>query len=133
MVAHQYEGAGAFAHSCKGVCSLVLFYADSQCRSPPPSLKFRFSNFKNTEDIRMYYDLTARRAPQEIRMDFAVLPAASLYFLYWRTAKWLGFSASNASNIRSTGFLNSSSSSRTSIALMNSMRVEKFCSSTGAS
>ena len=60
-------------------------------------------------------------------------PAASLYFLYWRTAKWFGFSASNASNIRSTGFLNSSSSSRTSIALMNSIRVEKFCSSTGAS
>ena len=28
---------------------------------------------------------------------------------------------------------NSSSSSRTSMALMNSMRVEKFCSSTGAS
>ena len=57
MVAHQYEGAGAFAHSCKGVCSLFLFYADPQCRSPPPSLKFRFSNFKNTEDIGMYYDL----------------------------------------------------------------------------
>lgn len=62
-----------------------------------------------------------------------ISPAASLYFLYWRTAKWFGFSASNASNIRSTGFLNSSSSSRTSIALMNSIRVEKFCSSTGAS
>jgi hypothetical protein len=26
----------------------------------------------------------ASRAPQEIRMDFAVLPAASLYFLYCR-------------------------------------------------
>lgn len=57
MVAHQYEGVGAFVHSCKGVCSLFLFYAIPQCRSPPPSLKFRFSNFKNTEDIRMYYDL----------------------------------------------------------------------------
>ena len=31
------------------------------------------------------------------------------------------------------GFLKSSSSSRTSIALINSMSVEKFCSSTGAS
>ena len=30
-------------------------------------------------------------------------------------------------------YQNSSSSSRTSMALMNSMRVEKFCSSTGAS
>jgi hypothetical protein len=33
----------------------------------------------------------ARRAPQEIKMDFAVLPAASLYFLYCLTAKWFGF------------------------------------------
>ena len=32
-----------------------------------------------------------------------------------------------------TGFLNSSSSSRTSIALIISSRVEKFCSSSGAS
>ena len=29
-------------------------------------------------------------------------PAASLYFLYCRTAKWLGLLASSSSNIRST-------------------------------
>ena len=29
----------------------------------------------------------ARRAPQEILIDLAVLPAANLYFLYCRTAK----------------------------------------------
>ena len=46
----------------------------------------------------------ASLAPQEIRIDLAVLPAANLYFLYWRTAKWFGFFFSNASNIKSTGF-----------------------------
>ena len=44
----------------------------------------------------------ANLAPQEIRILFAVLPAANLYFLYWRTAKWFGFSDSSTSNIRST-------------------------------
>lgn len=34
----------------------------------------------------------ARRAPQLTRIDFKVLPAASLNLAYWRTAKWFGFS-----------------------------------------
>ena len=75
----------------------------------------------------------ASLAPQEIRMDFAVLPAASLYFLYCRTAKCSGLAFSKSSNSSSTGFLNSSSSSRASLALINSSSVEKFCSSSGAS
>lgn len=75
----------------------------------------------------------ASLAPQEIRILFAVLPAASLYFLYCRTAKCSGFSASNSSNSSSTAFLNSSSSSLASEALINSSSVAKFCSSSGAS
>ena len=43
-------------------------------------------------------------APQEIKIDFAVLPAANLYFLYCRTAKCWGFSFSSSANIISTGF-----------------------------
>lgn len=75
----------------------------------------------------------ASRAPQEIKILLAVLPALSLNLAYWRTAKWSGLRFFSSSNIKSTGFLKSSSSSRTSIALINSMSVEKFCSSTGAS
>ena len=48
-------------------------------------------------------------------------------------AKVFGFFRFKSSNIRSTGFWNSSSSSLTSMALTNSMSVAKFCSSVGAS
>ena len=75
----------------------------------------------------------ASLAPQEIKIDFAVLPAASLYLRYCLTAKCSGFSASSSSNNSSTAFLNSSSSSLVSLALINSNKVEKFCSSSGAS
>ncbi len=44
----------------------------------------------------------ASLAPQEMRMDFAVLPALNLKSLYCRTAKWLGLFCSSASNIWST-------------------------------
>ena len=64
---------------------------------------------------------------------FAVLPAASLYFLYCRRAKWSGSFCSKASKRRSTAFLNDSSSSRTSMAFIISTKVEKFCSFLGAS
>ena len=47
----------------------------------------------------------ANRAEQEIRMDFIVLPAACLNFLYWRTLKH--------SPRFSSSMLNSSSSSLT--------------------
>ena len=75
----------------------------------------------------------ARRAPQLILILLAVLPAANLYFLYCRTAKWLGLSFSSSLNAISTGFSKVSSSSRTSIALTSSISVAKFCSSSGAS
>ena len=75
----------------------------------------------------------ANLAPQLIKIDLAVFPAASLYLRYWRTAKCSGFSASSSSNSSSTAFLNSSSSSLVSLALINSRRVAKFCSSSGAS
>ena len=44
---------------------------------------------KNVEKAQSIMGISngANLAPQEIRMDFAVLPAASLYFLYCRTAK----------------------------------------------
>lgn len=41
----------------------------------------------------------ARRAPQEIKMLFAVLPLASLYFLYCLTAKQFGLRFSRPLNI----------------------------------
>ena len=47
------------------------------------------------------------------------------------TAKWFGSSLSSSSNSKSTAFLNSSSSSLVSLALINSSKVEKFCSSSG--
>ena len=68
----------------------------------------------------------ANLAPQLIKIDLAVFPAASLYLRYWRTAKCSGFSASSSSNNSSTAFLNSSSSSLVSLALINSSRVEKL-------
>ena len=75
----------------------------------------------------------SNRAPQLTNMEFEVLPAASLNLRYWRTAKWFGARSRSSLNFKSTVFSNSTSSSRTSIALMNSSRVEKFCSSSGAS
>ena len=75
----------------------------------------------------------ARRAPQEIRIDFAVLPAANLYFLYCFTAKWSGLRSSKSAKSRSTGLWYSSSSSRASLALISSSSVVKFISSAGAS
>ena len=41
----------------------------------------------------------ASLAPQEIRIDFAVLPLANLYFLYCLTAKQSGFRFSKPANI----------------------------------
>ena len=41
----------------------------------------------------------ARRAPQEMRMLFAVLPLLSLYFLYCFTAKQFGLRCSSPLNI----------------------------------
>ena len=75
----------------------------------------------------------ASLAPQEIRIDLAVLPAASLYFLYCLTAKWFGSFFSSASKSLSTGFIYVSSSSLTSLASIMSKSVAKFCSSIGAS
>lgn len=75
----------------------------------------------------------ASLAPQEISIDFAVLPALNLYFLYYLNAKFSGSFSASLSNIKSTGFLKSSSSSLTSLALINSISVLKFCSSIGAS
>lgn len=75
----------------------------------------------------------ANLAPQLIRIDFAVFPAASLYFLYCLTAKWFGFFCSSSSNSRSTAFLKFSSSSLASLASTRSISMEKFCSSSGAS
>lgn len=46
----------------------------------------------------------ASLAPQLTSMLFAVLPAASLYLRYWRTAKCSGSFSSSSSNRRSTGF-----------------------------
>ena len=60
-------------------------------------------------------------------------PAASLYFLYCLTAKCSGSFSSRRSNMRSTGFLKSSSSSRASDAFIISSSVVKFFSSSGAS
>lgn len=71
----------------------------------------------------------ANLAPQLIRIDFAVFPAASLYFLYCLTAKCSGFFSSNSSNIKSTGFLKFSSSSLASDALISARSVLKFFSS----
>ena len=45
----------------------------------------------------------ASRAPQLIRMDFGVLPAANLNLRYCFTAKWSGCSFSNLENRISTG------------------------------
>ena len=75
----------------------------------------------------------AKRAPHEIKIDLAVLPAASLYFLYCFTAKCSGSFSSSRSNMRSTGFLKSSSSSLASLAFIMSSKVVKFFSSSGAS
>lgn len=75
----------------------------------------------------------ANLAPHEISMLFAVLPAASLYFLYCLTAKCSGSFSSRRSNMRSTGFWKSSSSSRASDAFIISSSVVKFFSSSGAS
>ena len=47
----------------------------------------------------------ASLAPQEIRIDFAVFPAASLYFLYCFTAKCVGSFFSSASKSLSIGFI----------------------------
>ena len=96
----------------------------------------RVSSSSSSYAVRFLSSLISKGAslaPQETRMDLAVFPAASLYLAYCLTAKWSGFCSASSSNIRSTGFLNSSSSSRTSIALIISSRVEKFCSSSGAS
>ena len=75
----------------------------------------------------------AMLAPSVISIDFAVLPAACLYFFLCFTAKWRGFFASSSSKSRSTAFLYVSSSSRTSSASRNSSTVGMFCSSGGAS
>ena len=45
----------------------------------------------------------ARRTPTEIRIDFAVLPAACLYILYCFTARLSGFLNSSRSNNSSSG------------------------------
>ncbi len=71
----------------------------------------------------------ANLAPQLTSMDFAVLPAASLYFLYCLTAKCSGSLASSSSNIISIAFLKFSSSSFVSEALSMSTSVVKFFSS----
>ena len=75
----------------------------------------------------------ASLAAAEMRIDFAVLPAASLYFLYCLTAKCSGSLDSRSSNIRSIAFLKESSSSWTSILFRRVMSALKFCSSGGAS
>ena len=60
---------------------------------------------------------------------FTHLPGASLYFLYYLTEKCFGFFFSKFSNMISTGFWNSSSSSRTSMASMKSIKAAIFFSS----
>lgn len=60
-------------------------------------------------------------------------PAANLYLRYCLTAKWSGSRSSSSSNMRSTGFLKVSSSSLASEALINSSKVVKFFSCSGAS
>ena len=75
----------------------------------------------------------ANLAPHDIRIDFAVFPAASLYFLYCLTAKCVGSFFSRASNSLSMGFIYVSSSSLTSEASIISSNVAKFFSSLGAS
>ena len=75
----------------------------------------------------------ASLAPQEIRIDFAVFPAANLYFLYCFTAKCVGSFFSSASKSLSIGFMYVSSSSLTSEASIISRSVAKFFSSLGAS
>ena len=66
-------------------------------------------------------------------LNLTIPSGMALYFLYCRTAKCSGLSFSSSSKSSSTAFLKVSSSSRASLALMNSSSVEKFCSSSGAS
>ena len=66
-------------------------------------------------------------------MDFAVLPAASLYFFVLTDGEVVGLLCLQRVKHQVHGVLELLVILRTSIALMNSMRVEKFCSSTGAS
>ena len=75
----------------------------------------------------------ASLAPHEIKIDFAVFPAASLYFLYCLTAKCSGLFCSSSSKRISIGFLKFSSSSLASDAFIISIRVLRFFSSSGAS
>ena len=60
---------------------------------------------------------------------FTHLPGASLYFLYYLTEKCFGFFFSKFSNMISTGFWNSLSSYRTSMAPMKSIKAAIFFSS----
>ena len=76
---------------------------------------------------------TARRAPQEIRILLAVLPAANFVFLVLAYRKVVWNTGFQLVEHQVNGVLYSSSSSRTSMLFIISMRVEKFCSSTGAS
>ena len=85
---------------------------------------------EDDEEFKIPVDLMFDELESRNPSHFAV---RQLVLFILADGKVAGIPDSSSSNIKSTGFLNSSSSSRTSIALMNSMRVEKFCSSTGAS
>ena len=98
------------------------------------SMKLQTIGFPESGDVQVPPNNRIQgRKSLKAEISGSAEPAASLYLRYCLTAKCSGSFSSRRSNMRSTGFWKSSSSSRASDAFIISSSVVKFFSSSGAS
>lgn len=94
------------------ILKLLVWQKQSDAKKLRKGIEYGSARWGIAEDIKPYMSedpwmnipLTASLAPQDIKILFAVLPAAILYFLYCLTAKCCGSLSSSSWNIISTGF-----------------------------